>query len=125
MNGYSPKDVQLPPAPISGVVTNQVVSKEFPITAGGSIHFVAKLAVSGVTVVGAITAKLQTAINGDYVDNKTATITAGGNYYISLLAERTADQTFLPLLSSGRVVVTTTNAGDAVTVNVVSVLQEL
>lgn len=125
MSGYSPKDVQVTPALVAGVVTAQVVTKEFPITAGGSLHFVVKIAASGVTVVGSITAILQTAINGSYVNNKTVTITADGNYYIQLLAERTADQTFLPLLGSGRVVITTTNAGDAASIDVVSVLQEL
>lgn len=127
MNGYSTQAQSLTIAPvIAGITTNQVISREgFPITAGGAQHFVAKIVASGVTVVGAVTAMLQTAIGSDWQDSKTVTISADGIYYIKLLAERTADQTFLPLLNKGRVVVTTTNAGDAVTIASVDVLQEL
>lgn len=126
MNGYTPDNVTLSPlAAVSGVVTNSVLTKEFPITAGGSRHLVVKVKASGVTVVGSITAKLQTAIDGEFVDSKTVTVTANGNFYIKLMAETAGDQTYLPLLRSGRVVLTTTNAGDAVTIDSVSVLQEL
>lgn len=86
---------------------------------------VIKLVASGVTVAGAITAKLQTAIDGFFVDSKTVSITASGAYYIKLNVEVTADQTYLPLLSAGRVVVTTTNAGDAAVIGNISVLQAL
>lgn len=127
MAGYSPKDVSLslPESAISGVVTNQVISKIFPVTEGGSLNFVVKIVASGVTVVGSITAKLQTAIDGSYVDSKTVTIAANGSFYIKLNVEVTADQTFLPLLSSGRVVITTTNAGDAAVIGSISTLQAL
>ena len=125
MSGYSPKEVVMDTSAVSGVVTNRVVSKEFPITAGGSTHFVVKIKATGVTVVGGVTAKLQTAIDGEFVDSKTVAISANGSFYIKLNVEVTGDQTFLPLLAAGRVVVTTTNAGDAFTLTSISVLQEL
>lgn len=126
--GYTPKNVVAGPGQIiSGVVTNQVISKEgFPITAGGANRcLVIKLKVSGVTSVGTITAKLQTAIDSDYVDSKTVVITANGDFYIKLNNAASADQTFFPLLSKGQVVITTTNAGDAVSITSINVLQEV
>lgn len=128
MAGYSPSDnlvLNSTGTPASGVVTNQVVSKSFSITEGGSLHLVLKLVVSGVTVVGGVTAKLQTAIDSDWVDSKTVSITANGIYYIKLVAEVAGDQTYLPLLSKGQIVVTTTNAGDAVTFSTIKSLQAL
>lgn len=124
MNGWSASSYVTAQA-ISGVVTNQVVSRPYPITAGGSLHHVIKVVASGVTVVGSVTAKLQTAIGSDWVDSKTVAITADGNFYIKLNVEVAGDQTYLPLLNQGRVVITTTNAGDAVTISDVQVLQEL
>lgn len=125
MAGYSPINEANGGAPISGVVTNQPVSKEFPVTAGGSLHFVAKITAAAVTSAGTITAKLQTAIGNDWVDSKTVVISATGIFYIKLNVEVAGDQTFLPLLSKGRVVITTTNASDAVTITAVNVLQEI
>lgn len=124
MNGWSSKSVAKPTV-ISGVVANQVATVVYPITAGGSLNKVIKIKASSVTVVGSITAKLQTAISNDWVDSKTVTISANGDFYIKLNIEVAGDQTFLPLLNAGRVVVTTTNAGDAVTIDSVDILQEL
>lgn len=124
MNGWSAKEVSIPTV-VSGIVTNQVVSLPYPISAGGALNCVLKIAASGVTVAGTITAKLQTAIGSDWVDSKTVTVSANGNFYIKLNVEVTADQTFLPLLNQGRVVLTTTNAGDAVSIDAINVLQEL
>lgn len=123
-NGYRPDNYNLPGLqPISSIVTNSPISKEFPITAGGSQHITVKITASGVTLAAGITAKLQTSVDGVWEDSKTAAITANGRYYIQLLAERTADQQYLPLLSLGRVVITT-GAGDAITVSSVDVLQD-
>ena len=124
MNGWSAQNYALGSA-VSGVVTNSVVSKAYPITASGALHHVIKITASGVTVVGGITAKLQTAIGGDWVDSKTVAIAANGIVYIKLNVEVTGDQTYLPLLNQGRIVITTTNAGDAATISDISVLQEL
>lgn len=123
--GWSTRNAIVSPSvAIAGVVTNRVVSVEYPVTAGGALHKVIKLAASGVTVVGGITAKLQTAISNDWVDSKTVSITADGNFYIKLNVEVAGDQTYLPLLNKARVVITTTNAGDQVTLSAVDVLQE-
>lgn len=123
-NGWNPKQVTRPSV-IAGVVTNQAVSEEYAISAGGALHHVVKLTVTGVTVVGAITAKLQTAIGGDWQDSKTVSITAAGAFYIKLNVEVAGDQTFLPLLGRGRLVITTTNAGDAVSIDAINILQAL
>jgi hypothetical protein len=125
MNGWTANDVQLPGQVIAGVVTSQVVSKEYAITAGGSLHHVVKVKASSVTVVGAISATLQTAIGSDWVATKSVSITAAGSFYIKLNVEVTGDQTHLPLLNKGRIVITTTNAGDAVTIDSIDILQEL
>lgn len=127
MNGWSAKDVTLIPAPsYSGIVTNELLSLEgWPITAGGSLNLVVKIKVSAATAVGTITAKLQTAIGSDWQDSKTVAITGSGVVYIKLQTSVTADQPYLPLLNKGRVVVSTTNAGDSVSVSEVMVLQEL
>lgn len=125
--GYSPKNLAINPAQaVSGVVANQPITVEgWPIYSTGSRYLVIKIKVAAATVVGSITAKLQTAIDSDYVDSKTVTISAAGDFYIKLNNNVTADQTFLPLLSKGVVVVTTTNAGDSFTITSVNVLQEL
>jgi hypothetical protein len=84
------------------------------------------LKVSSVTQVGTITPKLQTAIGSDWVDVKSGSaITAAGIQYIRWNIEVAADQTVLPLLAKCRVVVTTTNGGDALTVDSCEALQQL
>jgi hypothetical protein len=112
-------------ADIGASVTNVAISEEFSIYAGGAMNgLVLKLKCAGVTAGAGITAKLQSAINGDYVDSKTVAITANGDFYITLHAEKAADQTYFPLLASGRVVITT-GAGSAVTISSIYLLQEL
>lgn len=125
-NGWSGSDYQLADTQsIAASQTNQVISKEFPISAGGSKNIVIKIKVSAATVAAAITAKLQTALNGDWVDSKTVSITAGANdFYIKLNVQTAGDQTYLPLLNKGRLVITT-GAGDSATLGAISVLQEL
>lgn len=126
MNGWSAKDVALSNKAVSGVVANEPITKEFPIYSGGALNGIIKLKVSGVTQVGTITPKLQTAIGSDWVDVKSGTaITANGIQYIRWNIEVAADQTVLPLLNSGRVVLTTTNAGDRVSIDSCDFLQEL
>lgn len=122
--GYVPRNVSLPVSPISGVVTDAAVSKPFAITAPGSLHLVVKISAEDVAATGTITAKLQTAIDSGWEDSKTVEIDDDGDFYIKLLAESSGDQTYLPLLGVGRVVITTTNAADEVTVTGVMVLQE-
>jgi hypothetical protein len=125
-NGWAAKQVLSGASPIviPGSQTNVLVGKEYPITAGGSLNHVVKLVASGVTLITGITAKLQSAIGNDWVDSKTVAITADGNFYIKLQSNASADQTHLPLLNKGRLVITT-GAGDLVTISSVEVLQEL
>lgn len=124
-NGWSAKSVISNSSVVIGASQSNVpVTLEFPVSAGGALHFVAKISAASVTVGAGITAKLQTAINGDWEDSKTVSITGNGNFYIKLLAEAAGDQTYLPLLNKCRVVVTTT-AGSAITVTAVDELHEL
>lgn len=126
MNGWSAKDVALSNKAISGIVTNEPLTTEFPIYSGGALNGILKLKVSGVTQVGTITPKFQTAIGSDWVDVKSgAAITANGIQYIRWNIEVAGDQAVLPLLNAGRVVLTTTNAGDALSVDLCQFLQEL
>lgn len=126
MNGWASKEAALAPRPISGVVSNQPVSTEFSNSAGGALNGIVKLVYTGVTQVGTITPKLQTANGNDWVDVKSGTaITANGIQYIRWNIEVAGDQAVLPLLNKSRVVLTTTNAGDVITISSVEVLQEL
>lgn len=125
MNGWSPKDYKKNNlAALGASLTDEVISEIIPITAGGARMLVVKFKVSSVTVGGGITAKLQSGIDQEFVDSKTVAITASGNFYIKLLAEAAGDQTYLPLLASARLVVTT-GVGSAITIDKISVLQEL
>lgn len=127
MNGWSP--IQMATGkPVSGVVTDSPVTKAdgAPVTAGGSLNGIVKITYTGVTQVGTITPKVQTANGSDWVDVKSGTaITAAGSQYIRWNIEVAGDQAVLPLLSKVRVVVTTTNAGDAITFSSIELLQEL
>lgn len=126
MNGWSSTDYAIKnQGPVSGIA-DQPISKIFSITAGGAVKgMVIKVKVSGVTNVGTQTLKLQTGNGGEWVDSKTATFTANGDVYIKLLAAKAADQTYLPLLDAGQVVLTQTDAGDVATIVSCEVLQEL
>lgn len=124
-NAWSAKDIALG-LPLSGVVSNSPVSKEASVSASGSLNGIIKLTYSGVTQVGTITPKLQTAVGSDWVDVKSGSaITADGIQYIRWNIEASGDQSVLPLLNKVRVVVTTTNAGDAILIGEVSLLQGL
>lgn len=126
MNGWSSLDITLNPGQVVGAsATNSAITKEYSISAGGSVSCVLKITLSSVTVAAAITAKLQTAINNDWVDSKTATVSGNGSVYIKLNPMITDDaDDFLPLLNKGRIVITT-GVGDTATVDAVQLLQEL
>jgi len=123
MNAWVPNTVTLPNlGPIGASQTNAAISKKFPITAGGSKNIVLAIAVSAAA--GTVTAKLRTSLGtATPVDAKTVSITGAGNYYIKLNSDVLADQTHLPLLSLGEVVIST-EAASSVTVTSVQVLQE-
>lgn len=125
MNGWANERVELAASLAYGAsLTNQPVTKEYRISAGGALNCVLKVVASSTTVSTGITAKLQTALGSDWVDAKTVTISGNGAFYIKLQAAVAGDQAYLPLLNRGRVVLTT-GAGDAVTIDSVDVLQEL
>lgn len=134
-NGWAQDEVSLYPGQVvSGVVSNAVISKEFRISSGGAVEgLVVKISPSAVTQVGTITVALQTAIGSDWVTAKTsAAITTATPTYIRLMSTVAGDVAVMPLLGKGRIVITTTNAGDSVTIGVgatntggIEVLQEL
>ena len=126
-NGWAPKNVvKSGLAAIGASQTNLAISNDFGISAQGACQgMVIAVAVSGVTVGAGITAKLQSGISGTFVDSKSVSITGNGTFYIKLLAANSSDaSTYLPLLTGGRVVVTT-GAGSACTIDAVYVLQPL
>lgn len=127
MNGWSAKNVESKVAGVyAGVIANSPASVEWAIYSGGAVDgLVVKIKASSVTVVGSITAKLQTAVGSDWEDSKTVVISADGVFYIKLLGAKAADQTYLPLLNKGRIVITNTNAGDTATIDSVEILQQL
>jgi len=131
-NGYSPQDkIKAGLAAISGIVNNSAISETIGLTAGGSLNFRVDLEVSGVTQVGTLTVKLQhkSPLQSTWDDlagaNASTTITANGTVSLTQNVQVAADQPNMPLRKAVRVVITTTNAGDAVTIDKVWVSQEL
>lgn len=130
-NGLSPKNViKKTLEPISGVVTDEAITEDFGLSAGGSKNLRIDLEVSGVTVVGSISAIIQDRSPGGSFSaltgaNATVAITAAGTFSITQNIEVAADQPNMPIRKMCRVVLTTTNAGDAITVDKVYVQQEL
>ena len=130
-NGYTPTDRKSPNLSlISGIVTEKEIAL-VGMTAGGARHLRIAVRVSGVTVVGSISLKLQQAVTGSdtFVDlvgaNATVAVTADGVVNMTQVVERAADQPNMPLNKTVRVVVTTTNAGDELTVDNVYILMPL
>lgn len=125
MNAWIPRLISLSNPPVVGAsATNTPISSTFTITAGGSTSMVLAMSASSVTAGAGITAKLRTRIGPQVaVDSKTVAITGNGIVYIKLDVNIVADQTHLPLLSIGELVVTT-GAGSAVTIDAAWLLQE-
>ena len=112
-----------PVATVGASETNTVVSREFPITGGGSRQLVARVKTSATTVAVGITFGIQSSMDGSVWVKaaKTTAITGDGNFTLSLIAELAGDQASLPLLPRARIVVTS-GAGDAVTIDNVFVV---
>ena len=131
MNGLSPSDKKKNGLqPIVGIVTNEAISQEFGLSAGGSLNLRLDLEVSGVTLVGSITAKLQhRSPGGSFADlagaNASVSITADGVVSMTQNVQVAADQPNMPIRKMVRVVLSTTNAGDEVTIDKVYLSQEL
>jgi hypothetical protein len=123
MNAWVPNTVTLPNLTAIGASQSDApISKKFPITAGGSKNLVICITVSAAS--GTVTGKVRTSLGtGTAVDSKTVSITGAGDFYIKFNSDLLADQTYLPLLSLGEVVVTTASAS-SVTVTAVQILQE-
>lgn len=126
--GYRPYEVGLAGGisvgtqSVGSSLTNEPISKEFPVSAGGARMLAVAITTGANT--GTVTAKLQTAFYGqEWEDSKTVTLTAGAGdvFYITLLDTKAADQAFLPLYDKCRVVVTTAAASSAI----ISSVQEL
>ena len=130
MNGYAPKDRLLQGVgSFSGVTAQTPISRDISLTAGGSKNLRIDVEVSGVTQVGTLTLTLQgRSPNGSFADlagaNASATVTANGTVSLTQNIEVAADQPNMPLPKQLQVTLTTTNAGDAITIDKVWVLQE-
>lgn len=124
MNAWIPNTVTLPGlSAIGASKTDAPISKKFPITAGGSKNMVVCITVSAAA--GTVTAKLRSSFgSGTPVDSKTVSITGAGDFYIKLNSDLLADQTYLPLLSLGDVVVTTAGASSVTVTSVQSLMEE-
>lgn len=123
-NGYSSTEVSLGTPALVGVRTNSPVSKEFRLGQGGATQaLTVKVSFSAVTQVGTLTLKLQTGMQGDWVDVKSQAFTTTAPVYIKLNNAISGDAALMPLLLLGRVVLTTTNAGDSVTISSIEVVQ--
>lgn len=119
MNAWVQQDVTLSPSQVVGASqTNTVISKPYRVTSWGAIRHAIAVKCSAVTVAAGITAKLQTSVDGGttWVDSKTVAVTTNGVVYIKLLSDTAGDQTYLPLLNSAQVVLTT-GAGDTATID--------
>lgn len=131
-SGYSPKDIIKDGlTPVSGIVTSQAISKDAGLSWESAFRLRVDVVAAGVTVAGAITAKLQHRApdNGTWTDlagaNASVAITTNGLVTMTQLVERSADQVNMPIRKQLRVVITTTNAGDAVTISNVYLYQAL
>lgn len=125
MNAWIPRNISLPQAPTIGASQTDVpVSKKFTITHGGSTNLVISIKASSVTAGAGITAKLRSQVGVNTpLDSKSVSITSNGMSYIKLNINISGDQTYLPLLSIGEVVLST-GVGSSIMVDEVNVLQE-
>lgn len=138
MKQYAPENVSrtydpfsASPAPTTvtvGASLTSAISREFPISYGGSRNIVVAAKVTALTVGSGVTLALQSSVFGTSGDEEfitaksSAAVAATGWVYIRMNVENTTDQATMPLSDVGRVVAITT-AGASVTVSDVLVLQ--
>ena len=128
MNAWIPNTVTLQGlGTIPAAQTNYVISRKFPITAGGSKNIVVVVALTS-SGAGTYKVKLRSSFGMmTPVDSKEVTFAAPGAgaqvIYLKLNSDNSNDQPFLPLLSLGDVVIETP-AGVTTTNVVVQTLQE-
>jgi hypothetical protein len=107
---------------IASAVTQQAVSEPFRLTREAAIQGLrVTVKVSGVTVVGAIALVMQELIHGTWTAigaPKTVSITGNGNFSWRIMSTiATTDNAYMPLTDTVRACITTTNAGDRITVD--------
>ncbi len=104
---------------VGAAATAQAVSKPFRISGQASLYFRAFIICTTVTVAAGVTLKLQHSPDGlnfyDVGNRAQATVTADGNYEITLVVTDASDAVQLPLYPYGQIVCTT-GAGDAATI---------
>jgi peptidoglycan hydrolase-like protein with peptidoglycan-binding domain len=89
-----------------------------PLSAGLFTKGRVDITASGVTVVGSISVILQHSSDGIiWTSTKTAAVAANGQVSLQFLDTVAGDQTHLPLRPLLRLVATTTDAGDEVTIS--------
>lgn len=122
MSAHSAKSVLLNNASqaVTASQTNSVLSEVFSLSEADARQLVVDFNVSAITVVAAVTAKLQDSQDGtNWFDKKTLALTATGWKTIKITdADATNDAQWLPLRHQARLVVTT-GVGDSVTVDAV------
>lgn len=125
MSAWKAETATIVSATIGASETDALVVDQFGVTPGGAKAIVVDMYTSSVTVAAGITAKIQDSSDGtNWNDVKTGAIANGSTFTsISLLAERAADQSVLPMRQHARLVVTT-GAGDTVTFDKIRIIQD-
>jgi hypothetical protein len=129
MNAWIPNTVTLQGlGTVPAAQTDALVSRKFPITAGGSKNIVVAVAFTA-SAAGTYKAKLRSSLGtATAVDAKEVSLVVGSAgaqvIYIKLNSDVTADQTYLPLLSLGDVVMSTPAGGTASAIVVQSLQEE-
>lgn len=129
MNAWIPNTVTLQGlGTVPANQTDYVVSRKFPITAGGSLYLVVSVAFTA-SGAGTYKVKLRSSLgSGTTVDAKEVSVVVAGagtqTAYLKLNNAVSADQTYLPLLSLGEVVMSTPAGATASAITVQSLQEE-
>jgi len=124
-NARTSKKIKVVNNTLGASLTDEPISAQFSVTDTGSKNILVDVKVSGVTVGGGITLKLEDTSNGfehSEVKSKTTSVTADGTVSISFMAEKAGDQADLPLRNDARLVMDT-GAGSAVTIDEIRIIQ--
>lgn len=129
MNAWIPNTVTLQGlGTIPAAQTDVVVSKKFPITAGGSKNIVIAVAFTS-SAAGSYKVKLRSSLGSMLVvDSKEVTVSIAGAgaqvIYLKLNNDVDLDRQYLPLLSLGDVVMSTPAGATATAITVYSLQEE-
>ena len=106
---------------ISGITSDQVVTKS--VTCGGARGYNLQVKVSGVAQTGTITVQLQDSFdNSEWRDVSSITISTDGYQRVAVVPELELNTDVVPLATSLRFVITTTNAADEVTIDAIHMI---